>query len=139
MSEQTSFSSDPVDFETPVAKHKIVLKGYVTARMQLATRGVFLGHTKINMKGMQGKSEAEIKNMKEDELTRFDDEIPASVINEINEITLRHMIISIDGQKGTQQEMLDTVLEMPPEDYEAIIEKCNDISKSTSLSDTKKK
>ncbi len=136
MSEVTKFNTENVEMETPTAKAKVVLKGYVTARMQLATRGVFLRHTKLNMKATAGKTADQVKAMKDEDLTSFDDNITAEIINEINEITVKQMVISVNGETA---DVLELCLDLPPEDYEAIVAKCSEISGETSLDDATKK
>ncbi len=138
MSEETTtkYSTDPVTVKTPVAGAEIVLKGYVTARMQLATRGVFLRHTKLNMSATKGKNEAQIKAMKDEDLMTFDDDISAEIMNEVNELTVQHMVISVNGKT---EDLLNECLELPPEDYDFIIKECNKISEATSLDDASKK
>lgn len=135
----TKFSTEPVNVKTPVAGHDVVLKGFVTARMQLATRGVFLRYTHLNMGATKGKTKDQIEKMDQSELTSFSDEIPAEVINEINELTLQYMVLKVDGQDVNKDTVLDIVLEYPPEDYEFLVAECNKISKSSSVSDADKK
>lgn len=131
----TTTGSEPIEFVTPIAKSKVMIRPYATARLRKATRGVFLKYASLDTAMFKGKSEEQIKDMNTGDLTKFKDEIPAEVVNDINEATIKYMVISVDG---STDEVVDTCLDMRDKDYDALIEKCNEIAGQTDLSDEKK-
>lgn len=107
------------------------------------TRAVFLRYGRMDPDKMQAQSKAaktdkKVAEMEISDVASFKDGIPAEVINEINDITIRRMVMSIDGKTGEQA--FDFIMDdLRQEDYQQIIEKCNEISAQTQLDDDQKK
>lgn len=136
MSETNTATGDqPIELITPKGKNKVLIRPYATARLRKATRGVFLKYASLDTAAFKGKSEKEIKEMNTGDLTKFKDEIPAEVVNDINESTIQYMVLEVDGKT---EGLVDICLDMRDEDYNAIIEKCNEIAAETDLSEEKK-
>lgn len=131
----TATGDKPVELTTPKGGAKVQIRPYATARLRKATRGVFLKYASLDTAAFKGKSEKEIKEMNTGDLTKFQDEIPAEIVNEINEATIKYMVISVDGKT---EDLVDVCLDMRDEDYNAIIEKCNEVAGETDLSEEKK-
>lgn len=135
MSENATINNEPIEVTTPAGGHKVVFKPFVTARMQLATRGVYLKHVSIDPRKF---TSAKTEGMTEEEagdLADFD-KIPAEALTEIKNIGIQHMVVSVDGSK---ENILDTVLDMRTEDYDFILAEIEKINKATTIDDTKKK
>lgn len=125
-------SNEPIKLETKNG-HKVTLRPFVPPRMSNETRGVFLRYAKMNPNIAKGKVDEDDSSAN----IEFKDGIPAEIINEINEITLRRMVLEIDGKTG--DEVLNYVLDhIRQEDYLEIVNKCNEISQATTLTDQKK-
>lgn len=133
------FSNEPIKFETGQMKLKVELRPFVPPRMNQETRAVFLRYGKIDtkkfLKGRKGKADDDIDM---DDVADFKDGIPAEIINEINDITIKRMVVEIDGKKG--EDAFEFIMnEIPQEDYDQILDECNKISKDTDLDEAKKK
>lgn len=125
-------SNEPVVLKTKNG-HDVVLRAFVPPRMTNETRGVFLRYAKMNPNITKGKLAEEDAGNE----IQFKDGIPAEIINEINEITLRRMVISVDNITGDG--VLDHILDnLRQEDYMEVINKCNEISTATTLTEEKK-
>lgn len=124
-------SNEPIKLTTTNG-HKVVIRAFVPPRMAGETRDVFLEYAKLNPNALKGEiAEESAGNLD------FKDGIPATIIGRINEITLRRMVISIDEKTGDEafDFMMDDIRQV---DNREIIEKCNEVSKATSLSPEKK-
>lgn len=135
MAEPTSpakLPTEPVSLELPRSGKTALIKPYTTGRMNIATRAVFLKH--LNVNPAQPADGEEPTEQEARDAVQFD-KIPGDAIDEINRITVEHMVISIDGNTD---KVLDQCLDLPADDYDAIVEKCNDIDKETTLSKQKK-
>lgn len=135
MAEPTSPAKLPtenVTLDLPRSGSVAIIKPYTTGRMNLATRAVFLKHMNVNpQSAAQG---AEPTEQEARDAVQFD-KIPGDAIDEINRITVQHMVVSIDGKT---ENVLDLCLDLPADDYDAIVAKCNEIDKATTLSKQKK-
>lgn len=131
-------SNELVAFTLPVSEQKVMLRPYTTARMRQATTAIFLRYSKINMKDVQGKSEEELKKADSD-VVNIDD-LPGTAITEINEVTVKNFVISIDGNEygGDRDAILEACLDMHTDDFDALVNECNRINKESTLSDQKK-
>lgn len=121
---------EPIELTTTNG-HKAKLRPFVPPRMSNEARAVFLRHAKMNPKVLKGEASGTPDDV------QFADGIPAEIINEINDITLKRMVLEIDGKTGDDayNYMLDDIMQ---EDYMEIITKCNEISKATTVSEEKK-
>jgi hypothetical protein len=123
-------NNEPVDITTPNG-HKVKIRPFVPPRMSNETRGVFLRYAKMNPDIVKGKVTSEADTIE------FKDGIPAEIINEINDITVKRMVLQVDDVTGDG--VLDHILDnLRDEDYRAIVDKCNEVSKATTLDDQKK-
>lgn len=111
-----------------------VLRPYVTGRMSLATRAVFLKHMNVNPKdAFNSGGDAPTEDQARDAVT-FDN-IPGDAIDEINKITVEHMVITLDGKA---EDVVERALDLPSSDYEFLVEQCNEIDKATTVGAEKK-
>lgn len=132
-----SLPTTNVELETPVQGSKIVLRPYPTARMQQAQSAIFLRHSKVNVAEAQkqaGKKDAD--NSKVVDIS----ELPGSALQEINQITVKNFVISIDGNDfgGDKDAILEACLDMHANDFQAILTRCNEINQEAQVDDAKK-
>lgn len=120
---------------TPFGEHKVLLKAFPPAQMSLETRAQYLKYVKIDPKKAVGKDEKTMTDEEKSDIAAFDS-IPASAIAEIKDISIKHMVLSIDGDPTN---VLDRVKAMHLNDYNFIVEKIDEIDKKTSLTDSEKK
>lgn len=132
--------NDPIKITTPNG-HIVTLRPFVPPRLRQKTRAVFLRYGSMDYKKAQQENAKgkKAKDIDVNDMTDFKDGIPAEVINEINDITLQIMVISID--EVPKEETFDFIMDNIREaDYDVIVKKCNEISELTTLNeDTKKK
>lgn len=132
---EVKISNDPIKFVTPVAGQTIMLRPFVPARLRIEVRKLILRNASISLKkASKAKNQKELEAMDIGELTNLDD-VPADVIEDINVLTAKTMVISIDGKTD---DIEDELLNMRQEDYDAIIKKSNEISAESSVDDKKK-
>lgn len=124
-------SNEPIKFKTTNG-HSVTLRPFVPPRMANETRAVFLRYARLNKEVLGDRA----KDISTDDID-FKDGIPAEIINEINEITMRRMVMEIDGKTGEEalNYMLDDIRQV---DNNEIVLKCNEISKATSVNAEKK-
>jgi len=97
---------------TPIGKHKVVLKAWITGREKRELRNVFLK----NVKDVSGKEEPEKM------LTS------AEIINEAENKAIETVVVSVDGET---KNVLDKILDMRAKDFEFIIEEINKITRDS--------
>ena len=136
MSNQAKASSfQDQEVITPFGEHKVLIKAFPPAAMNLETRAQYLKYVNINPKKAVGKDEKTMTDQEKADLADFD-RIPASAVAEIKDIAIKHMVLSIDGNPDN---VLDRVKAMHLTDYNFIVEKIDEIDKKTSLTDDEKK
>jgi len=120
---------------TPFGEHKILLRAFPPAQMNLETRAQYLKYVNINPKKAVGKDQAKMTDEEKADMADFD-KIPASAIAEIKDISIRHMVRSVDG---TEDNVLERIKQMHLTDYNFIVAEIDKIDKATSLTDDEKK
>lgn len=90
---------------TPVDKHEVVVKTWLTAREKRAISAVFLDKAKFS---------GESKN--------FD--IDGSALNELQDTQIENVVISVNG---VQEKVLDLCLDMKDKDYEAVLKAIDEV------------
>jgi len=95
--------------KTPVDKHEIVLKTWITGREKRALRNVFLSKMRLG-----AKVEAESN--------------PAILTDEAENKAIETIVVSVNGVKD---KIVDTILDMKGQDYEFVIKEINKVSKET--------
>lgn len=95
--------------ETPVEKHRVEVKLWLTGGDRRALRSVYTENAQIEMKG----EVPEIKN------------ISGSLVDKAEDKSIEIMIVSIDGNK---ENILKRVLEMRDEDYDFVIKSIQEIT-----------
>lgn len=108
-----SMDRETTTIKTPVDKHEIVLKSWITGREKRELRKPFLKEIKISLKKGEKDAEAESFNSFE-------------AMNEAENKAIEIMIVSINGKK---ENILNTVLDMKEKDYSFIIKEINKITK----------
>lgn len=88
---------ETIEIETPIGKHKIVLKTYLTGREQRAIEAVFLGSVDWDVQTQTVKSKFTVQTAQLAE----------------NE-TIKQQVVSIDGKT---ENVLDLILDMRSEDF----------------------
>lgn len=143
MPETNTTNLENVVITTPQGGHTIELRPFATGRLRKETRGVFLKYVSVDGRKFSGKSQEQLKNIGDDsDFTKFADEIPAEVMNDIKELTVKNMVLSIKLATGQivndRETFVDTCLDMSDVDYDYIVAECDKIAKSSDLSDKKK-
>lgn len=121
--------------ETPFGGHKILLKPFPPAQMSLETRAQYLKYVSIDPSDMVGKDKDKMTKEQQASLAKFD-RIPAEAMADIKEITIKHMVLSVDGNPD---DCLTRIKAMHINDYNFIIDEIDKIDRATSLSDDEKK
>lgn len=132
-----SVSNDPIEVKLPSGSHTAKLRPFPNARLRRDTRSVFLKYAKIDPKKAMGKSQEQIKAMNEGEITKLED-VPAVVVNDINDAVLNNMVIELDGDK---EGILERAYDLQDTDFDFLLAECRKISNETAVSgnDAKKK
>ncbi len=97
--------------KTPIDKHDVVLKAWITGREKRELRNVFLSKM-----GLGGKGE-----MKEN---------PADITDAAENKAIETIVISVNGKT---EKIIDAILDMKGPDYEFVIKEINGISKETAF------
>jgi hypothetical protein len=143
MQDTNTTNLENVVITTPQGGHTVELRPFATGRLRKETRGVFLKYVSVDGTKFSGKSQDQLKNLGDDsDFTKFADSIPAEVMNEIKELTVKNMVVTIklaDGRVSNDREtFVDTCLDMSDIDYDFIVAECDKIAGSSDLSDKKK-
>ena len=94
--------------ETPVAKHKVEIKKYLTGRDRRALRAVYLDKSEVKL----GKEKPEFA-------------LSGKIVEEAENKAIEIVVIAIDGNK---ENILNTILDMRDKDYEFVMQKINQIT-----------
>jgi len=108
---------ETITIETPIEKHQVVLKSYLTGREKRSITSVFLRNAQIDAVG----KDTAIKGM------------TGSVVEEAENTALSTVIVSIDG---TAENIVERVLDMHSGDYAFLV---SEVNKITSDVETQKK
>jgi len=130
----TKFSTDNVTITLPISGKEVVLRGFVTKRMEVATSSVFMKHSKVDLtQAMKGDSSGI-------DMISLND-LPGTAITELTETTITNFVISLDGNDfgGNKEDILNACYELPSKDFDAITDKCHVITKGTSFDEEKKR
>ena len=73
----------------------VELKPFLDARTSQANKGIYLSYAKVNMKQAMADAQSG-KEASGADAVNFDD-LPASVMTEVKNSTIRGMVISVDG------------------------------------------
>ncbi len=95
--------------ETPVGKHKVEIKCWLTGADKRAIRNVYTSNVEIGIK----ENEPDIKN------------ISGSIIDKAEDRAIETIVVSIDGVK---ENIIQTLLEMRSEDYDFVMDSINEIT-----------
>lgn len=96
--------------ETPVDKHKIEIKTWITGGDRRALRNVYLDVSRIEMKG----DEPEIKGL------------TGNIVEQAENKAIEIAVVSIDGSK---ENILKRILDMHEDDYEIVMQNIEKITK----------
>lgn len=132
---KAQLNTEPVKLELPLSGKIVTLRAFPPANMTIATRAVFLRHTSFDPNEVGDLKPGEKPTEAQGQKAVKSEKIPAEAITEINKITAQHMMIDFDGSSERPLERL--LDECPYDDYNAVIEKCNEIDKATSISKKK--
>lgn len=138
MTKVTASSFSEKEIITPFGQHKIKLAAFPPAEMSLQTRAVMLEHMTFDPNKLKGKDQKQLKAMKDEDTTDFVEftQIPASAMAEIKNISIKHMVLSVDGNPDN---ILERILKMHLNDYNFIVNEIDAIDKATSLDEDEKK
>lgn len=131
-----------VELTTPIAEQKIVLRPYPTARMQQGQSAIFLRYAKVDVKKAQDQAADQKAGKAANENDNPVDisDLPGSALQEINSLTVKNFVLSIDGNEyaGDKEAMLEACLDMHATDFQAILDRCNQINAESQVDDSKK-
>lgn len=138
-----SLPTTNVELTTPIAEQKIVLRPYPTARMQQGQSAIFLRYAKVDVKGAQDQAEAQKAGKKPaaDAKNPVDiSDLPGTALQEINSLTVKNFVLTIDGNDfgGDKEALLEACLDMHATDFQAILDRCNEINAESQVTDSKK-
>lgn len=95
--------------ETPIEKHKVEIKSWITGRDRRALRSVYLEASEVKISG----DVPEIKEMS------------GKIIEQAENKMIEIAVVSIDGKKD---KILDYILDMHDTDYEFVMKKINQVT-----------
>jgi len=95
------------NIKTPIDKHDVVLKAWITGRDKRTLRNIFLGGMKIGNSG-QAESKAE----------------PSKLIEEAEDRAMELIVVSVNGKK---EKVIDAILAMKAQDYDFVIAEINKV------------
>jgi hypothetical protein len=101
---------ETITITTPIEKHEIVLKSYITGREYRQINTAFMRDVEI-----EANAKGETPTMKG---------LKGSAVEEYENAQLKHVVISIDG---SLENVLERILDMRIEDYEFIAKKVRNI------------
>jgi hypothetical protein len=101
--------TDTKIIETPVGKHKVELKLWLTGADKRALRSVYTDEMEISVKG----ETPEIKN------------VLGSMINKAEDKAIETVVVSVNG---TKENIIKTLLEMRSEDYDFVMDAINELT-----------
>lgn len=101
-------------FTTP-GGHAVVLNAYITGRESNAIKQVLYDDLKMNLKDAQNGTVAM-------------DDMPSSFVVKQEEKAIELIVVSIDG---SSENVLQTVLDLPVPEYNAIVEEVNKVRRPT--------
>lgn len=110
MSEKNTILSENIEIVTPVGKHKVELKTWITGRESMKLNQAMMKHMKVNqdsLKQIGQESKIEIESVDLPNLTA-----------ELNTASIEIYVVSVDGNK---ENVLDIVLDMLEEDYNFVL------------------
>jgi len=96
------------EIETPIGKHKVVLKTYLTGREQRAIEAIYLGTVKYEL-----------------ETQTVRPSFTGTTAQEAENEAIRQQIVSVDGKAD---DVLNTVLDMHADDFQFVKEQLRIVS-----------
>lgn len=114
---------ETVEIKLPVSGKVVVLRGYITGRIEQAIESVYLEDSKINTEAEHdlSKGQRHGKAEKVKQTTSMDAKVGQKAQNKALEL----IVISVDGEK---ENVVDLVLDLPTKDYRAVVDKVNEIT-----------
>lgn len=114
---------EQVEIKLPVTGKTVVLRGYITGRIEQAIQNVYLENSKIG-------TEAEIdtagsQDRKRPDKVKQTTTMDATVGQLAGNKAIELIVISIDGNTDN---IVDQVLDLPKQDYQAVVDKVEEIS-----------
>lgn len=122
---------ETITIETPVDKHVVVLKAYVTGREQRSLSNILVK----GMKNMKVSTAGQDINVPE---------VDTNLLDQAEDEGWRIVIVSVDGHKdgedvgGKPFSIVDAVLDMKIKDYEAVKTKVTEITQDRQFEIQKK-
>lgn len=111
---------ETTSFQTPFSNQTIVIKTYLTGREKRDLTNIYLTGD-INF-------DTEKNNLKN---------IDYKLVDKAQELGWRTVIVSIDGKKDGDIDLINTILDMRAEDYDFVVEKVNEITSTKSFAEKK--
>jgi len=103
---------ETIEVETPIEKHKVVLKKWLTVRERRAILRPYLEGMQFNLKGESGEN-LEVAGIN-----------PADLTEKVENIMIETIIVSVDGDS---ENVLEKVLNMRTGDWEFLKKKLNEV------------
>jgi hypothetical protein len=94
---------------TPVDKHEVVFKKWITGRDRRGIDSIYYGEIEVGL----NQNNPEVKGLK------------GSTFNKAQDKTIETLVVSVDGKK---ENVVDAVLDMRAEDFDFVINKMNEIT-----------
>jgi len=102
---------DNKTIKTPSGK-EVVFKNYLTARGRNQIRNIYLNNTKVKV----GEATPKIEDIN----------VTGEMVEKAETELIKGLVLSFDG---SAENILDRILDGSPEDYDFIIQQCNEVSK----------
>ena len=101
---------ETTSFQTPISNQTIVIKTYLTGREKRALTNVFISG------GIDFNAETQdVKNL------------DVSKVDKHEDLAWKTIIVSIDGKKDGEIDIVNTILDMRSEDFDCVVAKVNDL------------
>lgn len=120
-----------ITIETPIDKHVVVLKSFITGREQRILTNIFVS----------GMKDVKVSAINQDLNVP---EVNTALIDKAEDEAWRLVIVSIDGHKdgdvidGKPYSLIDAVLDMKLKDYEAVSNKVKEVTQDKHFESQKK-
>ena len=117
--------SEPITIKVPVTGKTVKIRPYATGRVKQEIQRALFGDSEIKTKASAARNEKE-----REKLMQQDQEITFRManINESRNAAISGMVLEVDGNS---ESVLDAVLDLPEADYQAVLDKVDELTKDT--------
>lgn len=114
---------ETIELKLPVSGKTVKLRGYITGRIEQAIENVYLQDSKVSTEAEHDISKGQRRSRAEKikQVSTMDATVGQKATNKAIEL----VVLEIDGNS---EKIVDQVLDLPKPDYQAIVDKVNEIT-----------